>query len=287
MFDAVSSRTISAFPLSVGTSLALESVFTSENPSIDPDRKIPQKINITDYNELWINVGTLFRNLHNAVDRAALKFVRAFDCADALAAEMDFISDLVRVESNGHTSVVFYQSDYTDLTKRFPNGTLRLPRTILQEQYAALYKDTLKVLDQRSKAGRIGDVRKYSSMFSHPGADALIMTHFPVDLLNARKFRSLDLLESHTGLLKKAPEWYTKYYDGRDLNMLPLNGILLTVFGDDHHFRPQPKGMKTALLDLAQEKRWNVLTTPREIVSDIKTIRDHALRDALLVQEQS
>jgi hypothetical protein len=30
----------------------------------------------------------------------------------------------------------------------------------------------------------------------------------------------MELLESHTGVLKKKPEWHTKYYNGRDLNML-------------------------------------------------------------------
>ena len=114
----------------------------------------------------------------------------------------------------------------------------------------------------------------------------MIFTHFPIDLLNAPKFRRMDLLESHTGILKKQTDWYTKYYEGRDLNMLPLNGILLTVFGDDHHFRPQTRAMKEAVLTVAKERRWTVLTSPRDVVAGIRLMRDHALRDALLLQEQ-
>lgn len=286
MFDAVSSRTVSAFPLSVGTSLALESVFTSEQPSIDPDRKAPQQIKITDYNKMWFNVGTLFRNLYNAVDRSALRYVTATDAAEAIIAEMDFIADLVSKESNDQTTPVFYICTYDDLTSRFKMGSLRLPRTDLQLAYAKLYEATLKVIKNRSISGRIREVIEFKSKFSGGSSNALILTHFPIDLLNASKFRSLDLLESHTGILKKQPDWYTKYYDGRELNMLPLNGILLTVFGDDHHFRPQPKAMKEALLTLAKERRWTVLTSARDVVAGIKTMRDHALRDALLIQEQ-
>lgn len=286
MFDAVSSRTISAFPLSVGTSLALESVFSSEQPSIDPDRKPPQKIKITDYNKLWINVGTLFRNLYNAIDRNAIKYVTAADAADAIQTEMDFIADLVNAESNGQTSVVFYICTYDDLTTRFKMGALRLPRTDIQLRYAKLYKAALDTIRRRSVSGRIREVLEFKSKFSGGSSEVLILTHFPIDLLNASKFRRMDLLESHTGILKKQTDWYTKYYDGRDLNMLPLNGILLTVFGDDHHFRPQSRGMKEALLTLAKERRWTVLTSTRDVVASIRTMRDHALRDALLQQEQ-
>lgn len=287
MFDAVSSRTVSAFPLSVGTSLALESVFKSEKPSIDPERRIPQQINITDYHKMWFNVGTLFRNLYNAIERMATKYVRASDAAEALTAEMDFIADLVSSESNGQTTAVFYICSYDDLTTRFKMGSLRLPRTQLQMDYARIYKDTLAIIKRRSEAGRIREVLDFKSKFSAINSNVLIVTHFPIDLLNVGKFRRLDLLESHTGILKKQTDWYTKYYEGRDLNMLPFNGILLTVFGDDHHFRPQSKAMKEALLTLARERRWTVLTSPRDVVAGIKNMRDHALRDALLVQEQS
>lgn len=287
MFDAVNSRTTSAFPLSVGTSLALESVFESDRPSLDPERKIPQIIKITDYKKLWINVGTLFRNLYNAIDRNAIKFVQPNDAADAIISEMDFIKDLVDAESGGQVSVVFYKCDYTDLTVRFKLGNLRLPKTDLQFQYAKMYKTTLDLIQRRSNTGRTHEVHAYKSKFSDRPNNVLILTHFPIDLLNASGFRRLDLLESHTGILKKQPDWYTKYYDGRDLNMLPLNGILLTVFGDDHHFRPQSKAMKEALLNLARERKWTCLTSSRDVVAGIRTMRDHALRDALLLQEQS
>lgn len=286
MFDAISSRTVSAFPLSVGTSLAFESLFTSEQPSIDPDRKKPQEIKVTDYNKVWINVGTLFRNLYNAVDRQAQKFVTAADAADALVSEMDIIDDLIHNNSGGQTKAVFYTCSYDDLVHRFKRAKLRTATTALQLQYANLYKSTLRTLKGRSSSGRIREILDFNSKFSGGASEVLILTHFPVDLLNASKFRRMDLLESHTGILKKQTDWYTKYYDGRDLNMLPLNGILLTVFGDDHHFHPQPKAMKEALLTLAKERRWTVLTSARDVVAGIRTMRDHALREALLEQEQ-
>lgn len=286
MLDPISSRTVSAFPLSVGTSLAFESCFDPVQPPIDPNRVIPQEININDYTQLWVNVGTLFRNLYNSINKDGVRYLTFYDCADALASEMEIINDLVISHSTKPIETVFYICDYSDLSERFKFGNPRTPRTPLQTAYANLYLKTLELIKRRSRTSKIREVREYKSKFSGGNAKALILTHFPIDLLNYGKFKELDLLESHTGILKKRPDWYTKYYDGRDLNMLPLNGILLTVFGDDHHYRPQPKAMKESLLTLAKERKWNCLTTPREVVNGIKTMKDHALREALLMQEQ-
>ena len=287
MLNVLDSRTVSGFPISVGTSLALESVFEPVQETIDPSRVVPQKINITDYNEVWINVGTLFRNIYNSIDKAGSNFVTHHDYADTVEQEMNFINDLIKQNSNHLVNSVFYICNYNDLTKRFKLGTLRLPKTALQLKYSSLYKKTLEVILKRSSTGKYREVIEFESKFSCQGKEVLLVTHFPVDLLNHIKFKDLHLLESHTGVLKKKPEWHTKYYNGRDLNMLPLNGILLTVFGDDHHFSPQPLKMKNALLDLAAKRKWNCLSSNKEIVDGIKTLNDIALKDALLLQDQS
>jgi hypothetical protein len=285
MFDAIASRTISAFPLSVGTSLAMESVFEGSLPPIDPARNPPSKVNINDYHAVYVNVGTLFRNMYNAIDKNALQYLRASEMGDALGVEIDVISDAIKQHSNGLVKVYFYMASYQDLQKRYPRGARREPRTHLQLMYSKLYTNTMVLMGRRGRTPGGVPLFSIDSKFSNPGKKCLLISHFAVDLLNWRHFKQLDLLESHTGALKMRHEWYTKYYDGRDLNMLPLNGILLTVFGDDHTFRPQTQGMKRSLLETAKARRWNCLSTPQEIIAGIKSMRDHALRDALLEQE--
>lgn len=284
--EAVNSRTTSALPLSVGTSLAFESVFTGLGPSIDPDRVIPQQIDLENYDQIWVNIGTLFRNLYNAIPRGDVSRVSPRDAADGIAMEMDTINDLARSNTNGRVGVVYYNCNFDDIPTRFKLGSIRVAKTALQLQYATLYEKTIQILLGRSRQGTLLNIVEYKSKFSGGNKRALFFTHFATDILNHRKFRSFDLLESHTGLLKKEPQWHTKYYQGRDLNMLPMNGILLTVFGDDHQFHPQPKKMKEALLTLAKERKWTCLSQPAEIVNGIKSMKDHALRDALLLQEQ-
>ena len=284
MLDPVNSRTLSGFPLSVGTGLALESVFEPTQASVNTDVN-KQSLDISKYQEIWINLGTLFRNLYNALDKDAVKFVQVGDASDALIAEMDVIHDLVKDQGKDRINVVFYYCEYDDLAKRFPMGSLRLPRTPLQMVYSNLYTQTLKTVYRKSGKGRVHNVSKVGSVFGSDGKRALIMTHFATDLLNRRRFRELDLLESHTGKLKTLTDWYTKYYEGRDLNMLPMSGLLLPVFGDDHQFRPQSKAMKLAVLEVAKKDRWTVLSRPTQIASSIKNMRDHMLRDAILKNE--
>ena len=287
MWNAIDARTVSAFPLSVGTSLALESVFNGVQEPIDPSRVIPQKVEINNYDAFWINVGTLFRNLYNALNKDSIKFLLPSDFADGLEQEMETINDLCLENSGRRIGAFFYHCSYADIHKRFKRGNLRTPKSDLQLQYAKLYQKTFDLLLKRSRQQRIREIVEYESKFSGGNKNVLILTHFPLDLLNYRKFKGLELLESHTGILKKQPEWCTKYYNGRDLNFLPLNGILLTVFGDDHHFHPQPKKMKDAILEIAKKRRWHCLTDSKEIVNGIKTLNDFALRDALLENEQS
>lgn len=283
--DAINSRAVSALPLSVGTSLAFESVFDPIQQPIDPDRKIPQHINLINYDRVYINVGTLFRNLYTSIDRSYHSTLDEGDLADAIAAEMATISDLFDKYTSQRVEVHYYHCSYDDIHKRFPFGILRQAKTDLQVLYERLYLKTMKILLKRSKDEKITQIYEYDSKFSNPSKRVLIITHFPIDLLNERKFKALDLLESHTGILKKVPEWYTKYFDGRDLNFLPFSGMLLTVFGDDHHFRPQGIKVKHAIIELAQQKKWNCLTFDSIIARDLSGYWDKLLANSILQNE--
>jgi hypothetical protein len=131
MTSPVYERDVSAFPFSVGTSLGLESLFDGPNESIDPDRQIPQQVNITDYNELWINCATLFRNMYTAIPRDRLSEVVSRDCVDVLATEMSQILELVNEQSQGKTRVIYYICSYKGLEKEFKGALRRTCHSLL------------------------------------------------------------------------------------------------------------------------------------------------------------
>src|SRR5690606_15099886 len=80
------------------------------------------------------------------------------------------------------------------------------------------------------------DLRVFDMDFEQDQRKVLIITHFPVDLLNRYKFSRLVLLETHTGAMKPHTLWYTKLYNGKELNMIPFDRMTVQLFGDGNLF---------------------------------------------------
>lgn len=274
MNSAISGRATSAFPLSVGTSLAVESVFTGGGSPIDPERPIPQHIKINTYNEFWFNLSTLFRNLYSAIPRQDVESVKAEDCAEALVQEVEVLLDLTKQQSNNFTKPVFYVSNYSKLPTAFRHANLRAYGTEKRKAYKALHdKVVQKTIHQwanMENTVRIFDM----SLNPERAGKALIMTHVPFDLLSFRNFDRLDLLESHTGLLKPRNLWYTKYYGGKEMDPLPFSKYLLPVFGDKEFFHPMGAKLQRTVLELAIAKRWTFATTDEKILEDLRSLKD-------------
>ena len=283
MTSPVYERTVSAFPFSTGTSLAFESLFEGKNESIDPERQIPQKVNITDYNELWINVGCLFRNLYTAIPRDRVQDTVSRDCVDALADEMSQIHELVNEESQGKTRVIYYICSYRGLEQEFKGAVRRTPNTDKQKFYQKLMDETLNRLVRRVKETQELLIREFNvTFYPDERIKALIITHYAVDLLSAKRFRSLDLLESHTGVLKKFNTWYTKYYNGKELMMIPFNEYLIKFFGDNDLIVPFHFKVRRVIQEVAEQHKWNYATSMSKVRADIGTIKDHFARKEIL-----
>ena len=283
MTSPVYERTVSAFPFSTGTSLAFESLFEGKNESIDPERQIPQKVNITDYNELWINCATLFRNLYTAIPRDRVHDTVSRDCVDALADEMSQIHELVNEESQGKTRVIYYICSYRGLEQEFKGAVRRTPNTDKQKFYQKLMDETLNRLVRRVKETQELLIREFNvTFYPDERIKALIITHYAVDLLSAKRFRSLDLLESHTGVLKKFNTWYTKYYNGKELMMIPFNEYLIKFFGDNDLIVPFHFKVRRVIQEVAEQHKWNYATSMSKVRADIGTIKDHFARKEIL-----
>ena len=88
-----SKRTMSALPISVGTSLALESCFPKIGVSIDPIRTIPQEVSLSAYKFHYFNIITLIRNIINALDTKADETRRILKKTNAVADLLDTVVD--------------------------------------------------------------------------------------------------------------------------------------------------------------------------------------------------
>lgn len=271
--DILSGRTTSAFAVSVGTSLALESIFYSEAPSIDPDRAIPQKVDITDYQEFWINVLTLFRNAHGSLTKEGSAKVLPREMIQIMEDEVEIISSIVSQQSNNRVKVVFYACSYQDFESKYPHARVRKLTTDNQKSYYALQLATMNGFLKDHQNDPNFKIFK-DKLKTETKPKALLLSHIPYDLLSEKQFRELHLIESHTGLLRKPSSWYTKYYDGKNLPPMPFNEGLLQVFGDRETFSVMDLKLKRELIELAKECRWTPATTRDKLKYDITKLKN-------------
>lgn len=275
MNGAILTRAVSGFPVSVGTSLALESLFEPQLQPIDLDRKIPQKVIITDYQGLWVNLSTLFRNLFSSVMKEESAKILPHDWAEAAIQEIEFIQELIKAESLSQTRTFFYYCRYSDLTKVFNttgHESLRQDNTLAQQQFTEIQNTVIDIVLKHFK--EYDNFHVFNSTIKPKTKHkALIITHTAYDLLSYTNFSQLDLLESHTGVLKHRHMWYTKYYNGKELTMMPFYKGLLKIFGDSQTYRPMDIRLRRAVLEIATEKQWTPVTTLAKVKYDLSEMK--------------
>ena len=277
----LATRTVSAFPLSIGTSLAFESLFEGRLAPYDPQREIPNKIDIRQYQELWVNLQTLFRNIVGSIEAKQILQLTAVDVAEVMIQEMEVIESLLQVEGHGVCQAVFYAPTYkTAYThQRHPGIKLRMDTTDHQKVYTALLINTLTVVRRM-----VGDKIRWIDVELIPDAPckALVMSHFPIDLLSHTHFQRLDLLETHTGKLKPKSLWYTKFapLGKEDLSTLPFIRKLHVVFGDKVMFHPMDFKLRKLILDTSRQRMWTPMTTESKVLYDL----DLDMKDRLMME---
>lgn len=286
--DVLSSRTMGAYPISIGTSLAVESIATGPNPPYDPERVVPEKIELSYYDAFWINLHTLVRAIIGAVPTVEADKLKALDIATVMQSEIQVIRDLVAAESHGKTSLLLYVSQYKDLDKKHPMGKIRSPKTEKQIAYHKLVTDTLNLFNSKQVKGSVEVFSR--ELNPKEKKKVLIHTHYAYDLLSHGKFAELHLLESHTGVLKKKAQWYTKYSGGKDLVRIPFKCVFLQVFGDSQTFYGDFTKIKKDVIALADQFQWTSTTTDERLRLSFNSLRDTSLAmmlDKLLSEDHS
>lgn len=269
MSNPLYERAVSAFPLSIGTSLALESIFIGRQDPYDPERVAPVKIEISQYNDMLINVDTLIRNILSSVTSEVMMSLSSNDVIEILLQEMEMILDIFNVEGNGVVTPVFYIRDYDKVKKEFNKKIIKFrePKTARQLKIAALHKDTLLNFEKPELKYNVSHVSKH--LTDKTLGKTIIITHYAVDLLDRSRFSDLELLESNTGDLKRRDRWYTKYYAGNSLSNIPFQRRLLSIFGDNDFITPMPIKVRQQIIDIANNHNWSSVTTELKVSNDI------------------
>lgn len=262
-------RTTSGFPLSISTGLAMESIFTPRQAVYDPARSPPQKINIANYTQFWVNVNTLYRNIVSAAGTLAVLSAGNDVVQSILEMEMDIIASLLKHEGMGVCTPVFYCVDYSKIFEgQHQSIKRRAEGSKSQLDLAAIYKEVQKSLLKKDA----GVILFEPKLRPNEHTKALILTHYPYDLLSHKRFSKLDLLESNTGKLKDRRKWNTKYYPVGEMDMshLPFEKILLMVLGDKSLIHPNIYKLRQQIVQASLKRHWTPLTTRDKIIMDLE-----------------
>lgn len=251
-FQVLSERETGQIPVSIGTSLAIESILgiypekETNNPAI---RKI---------DDLWINVRTLLRNMIGAVPTEDKVSLDPNDLINSLKEEMVIIKDVIDKQSLNQVNTTFYICSFRSLLKDFKRAVLKFPKTERQKFIHAIEKH---VVDFFLKEEDNEFFKKFDINIKTKSRKTLMLTHQPIDLLSRYGFIQLRLLESHTGNIKGPTEWTTKLTGGKNLTRIPFNKLTLQVFGDGEMFSTFPMKLKKELIEIAEKEKWTFNTT--------------------------
>ncbi len=276
----VNERERGNLPLSIGTSLAFESLLNRHSEV--KHLKNPYET----YRVIWVNLKTLYRNIHTAIKRENIDRTSDTQFKEAMLSEMHNIQDICQSEANG-MGVVFYISHYRGLTSINSEVLPRMDNTSLQKIFTDRMMQCIRLVIQEintsDKPNDPNRIRIYENKITDIERNsALIFTSYAYDLISFRQFNRLGLLETFTGKIKERNLWYTKYQNGSKLPEMPFRLDLLTLLGDTSLFRCKVSKFRTILIELANNHHWTAITTKDKIRENISTIKDHEARFRLL-----
>lgn len=261
---AMAARELGTLPLSVGTSMAIEAL------KVGPSKH---------YRGLYINLHTLFRNLHGSLPANSSDAIDKNVWIRTIIEEIFMISKIVKEEVSPDLKVVFYCPTYASIRSVFKKALLRELKTDNQRIYAQVQSEVLLGIKQyiAQIASQGIDLRFVENSPPRVENGSIIMTHHVVDLVDVPW--DARLLESHTGRLKDRSMWHTKFAGKTDSSMIPFNKLTLSVLGDSTTIAPQPLGVRKALYALAMEKKWTSVLTYDYVKFSVDHMRDYGVRE--------
>lgn len=268
-------RAVGKFPLSIATSLAIESACNIH------DEVKHASVPVLHYKQIWINMRTLFRNYMGSLTTNGAALVLPAQIAQDLYHEMGAILQAIGEASRGTCQVVFYVSDYNGV-ERYRYAVPWMDNTDKQRVYTQLQKAAIEMLLKEQKDFEIRTFAlKLTGRDTQSNPKSLILTHYAFDLLSAKAFAELVLLESHTGNLKDKTLWYTKYMNGKTLPVMPFREDFIQIFGDSETFRPADAKLRKEIIELAKKYHWNATTTSERIRFCVNQMTHHYARDLI------
>jgi hypothetical protein len=273
MSKALSNRMKGQLPLSIATSIAFESLLNMEPPLDAPvyvRRPKGHTKPIVGFEQIWINLRTLIRNIDGAIDNNVNNDASPMDYYRVVLEEMAVIQNIVNeINDVARPEIHYYMKNYDSLTKVWRHALFREVTAPRLKVYAALENNILTHITEDIKRGILSAVQVHSEdcYATNTSSKAALISHFPVDLILVKGERFAALVESHTGAIKKREEWNTKFRDGSKYPRIPFDRGMIQIFGDkENMLSPQTLKIRQRLAAISEKYQWNALTTRERII---------------------
>lgn len=272
MQTTIINREVGVLPISIGTSRAIEALLGLN------EEYAPRKADLNRLRELWLNIPTLIRNLHQAIPTAEFASAPVDVAAFLVLEEVKLIREQLAIKFGAEFKVVCYSDNAEELHWRYPNATWIKPTTAKQLYRTKFEETVFKIVCRLLDDEGIYWLAVHRKPVVNTNV-VVMLTHMPHQLLWSTWFADLYLLESYTGKLKPQGQWYTKLKHVRVEDRIPFTKFTLLFFGDGTLFNSQPIDLRNELLEIGITKRWTHISTDERLGLDIQQNGSNALQN--------
>ena len=268
MNNELGSRTKGKYPISVGTSVALECFFGVSDDKPLAHGKVPPYL---EYQCVLLNVRTLARNYLSSYKAQELPHITFDILFSGLLEEIILINNIINDQSSGKVVVSFYNHSYLKLKNYLKKVTLRQKYTPKQQMTMDMENKLSDAIQAASVTVKQHVAYEYTNDEIRQGKHRnVILTHYPMDLLMT-PLRP-NLLESHTGRIKKPYEFPSKLK--RAGEHMPFNKYTLQLMGDSSgYIVSASSAIRNELMKICKDFGIVPVTQEKRF---IKVIKEHA-----------
>lgn len=262
-------RVIGSSGLSIGTHLALESLFSSQFELYDDKREF-NKINVKKYDKHIFNIYTIVRNILNSyTDKDKVKIIQKSKFSYVFKQELDILSGIYM---NVKCDPVLFYPNYDKLYVAYNINKTEIDTSTYKLHL--VIKSFLNDIDKKIGIECINDKKSYK--LKKLEGQNLITTHIGIDLFNSG---NLSLLESHTGKLLTRSEFNKRYrsFGEVKLDYLPWDELIYFLMGDHVFVKGVGIKYKKQFINISRTNNWTIKTEPSLIRTVLR--RDELLRD--------
>ena len=268
IYGLIDERALGEFPISVPTSIVVESAILGIVPEHMQGKARPLG-STAGYDSHYFSVKTMIRNIVSSIGQKNITTLMREEkaIAELVIEEMTIIREIYTERGSGCVPI-FYIHDHKGFYRNKTNfKKLRKPRgnALLVERYIG---EVVKKLLKHP------DIMHVNGSFKRTEETSLITTHYVFELLEHAFFKRLVLVESHTGATKPKELWYTKYANYTEdprYTLLPFIPAIYYIMGDKHTLQPWKKKVRERLLDIAKLRNFKPTMSESKAFSVIRT----------------